>query len=126
MSDITAALAALYLHTQPDDQSLTSTSSPASFTLTSPTQHCEPKAFASRPVRLFPDTKDACSHVSHAASKAEWSTVIGDIFQAVIKLLPAHTAQYAMLVCQHWHNSVTCGLLQLRPRILDLHNIAVR
>ena len=126
MSDVTAALAALYLHPQSDVQDLTSTSGPASFTLTSPTQHCQPKAFASRPVCLFPETEDACSHVSHAASKAEWSTVIGDIFQAVIKHLPAHTAQYAMLVCQHWHNSITHGLLQLRPRILDLHNIAVR
>ena len=69
------------------------------------------------------------SHVSPVAilgSSADWSALIGDVLQAIVKHLPAHAAQHAMLVCRQWNASVTHGLLQLRPRILNLHSISIR
>lgn len=64
--------------------------------------------------------------VSEADKQAAWSVIVGDLFQAVIEHLPAHTAQHAMLVCRQWHDSVTNGLVCLRPRALRLDCISSR
>lgn len=87
------------------------------------------------------DTLPASCHLSlfprlHRASvkqletaqhpEASWSAIVGDLFQAVVERLPAHTAQHAMLVCRQWHDCVTNGLVCLRPRALRLNCISSR
>lgn len=132
MSEVTAAFAALHLHANDSPRingvrQHTSAFLPTAYAVSSPAQHgVNKQPLHARRLCLFPDSHTLCSDGSHAAKKADWSAVIGDVFQAVVKLLPAHSAQHAMLVCQQWHNSVTHGLLELRPRILNLQNIAVR
>ena len=86
------------------------------------------------PVRLFPEgpsvtdaiTGNKAEIVSDANKEAAWNSIIGDLFQAVVEHLPAHTAQHAMLVCRQWHDSVTDGLVYLRPRALRLDCIHSR
>ena len=132
MSEVTAALAALQLNAaRATHHNMSHSSTARPFALTSPTTSGQQKAFSSRALCLFLDPQTAVSqaahsHFSHAVRTSDWSALIGDVFQAVIGFLPAHTAQHAMLVCHQWHNSVTHGLLQLRPRILNMHSIVDR
>lgn len=87
---------------------------------------------AARRVSLFSDLHAASAKqletAQHpgAGQEAWWSAVVGDVFQAVVERLPAHTAQHAMLVCRQWHDSVTNGLVCLRPRALRLNCISSR
>ena len=83
---------------------------------------------ASRPVSLFPCLHGASAKQLEAAQhpEASWSAIVGDLFQAVVERLPAHTAQHAMLVCRQWHDFVTNGLVCLRPRALHLKCISSR
>lgn len=83
---------------------------------------------ASRHVSLFPHLHRASAkHLETAQQpEASWSAIVGDLFQAVVERLPAHTAQHAMLVCRQWHDCVTNGLMCLRPRALRLNCISSR
>ena len=83
---------------------------------------------AARHVSLFPDLNRASAQQLETAQQPEasWSAIVGDLFQAVVERLPAHTAQHAMLVCRQWHDSVTNGLVCLRPRALRLNCISSR
>lgn len=122
MAEVAQALAALHLPKHPaDDCSLPS---PKHLRL-------QTTALSFRATQLFPDTIADCQSslvlqpcipdaVSEADKQAAWGAIVGDLFQAVIEHLPAHTAQHAMLVCRHWHDSVTDGLEYLRPRALRL------
>ena len=128
MVDVAESLAALHLPQQPADD----------WFLSSPRQqHLQHGCTSSSAVSLFQDSSTANQsassqqgHQSEATSKAEkqaaWSAIVGDLFQAVIEHLPAHTAQHAMLVCRQWHDSVTNGLVCLRPRALRLDCINSR
>lgn len=129
MEKVTAAFAALQLQaadpSEPKEQLQdAAVSSYATFSPVVSRKQLQP--CQARTVCLFSDAHNSHSHVSDEGRVADWSAVTADVFQAVVHSLPAHCAQHAMLVCQHWHNSVTHGLLELRPRILNLHNIAVR
>lgn len=84
-----------------------------------------------RRVSLFSDLHTVSKQLEaaqnpNAPQAASWSAVLGDVFQAVVERLPAHTAQHAMLVCRQWHDSVTNGLVHLRPRALRLNCIRSR
>ena len=83
---------------------------------------------ASRHISLFPDLHRASAKQLETAQccEAAWSAIVGDLFQAVVARLPAHTAQHAMLVCRQWHDCVTNGLVCLRPRALRLNCISFR
>lgn len=82
---------------------------------------------AARHVSLYPDLSRAAKQPEPAQQpEASWSAIVGDLFQAVVERLPAHTAQHAMLVCRQWHDSVTNGLVCLRPRALRLDCISSR
>ena len=83
---------------------------------------------ASCHVSLFPDLHRASAKQPETADQPEasWSAIVGDLFQAVVERLPAHTAQHAMLVCRQWHDCVTNGLVCLRPRALRLNCISSR
>jgi len=128
MVDVAESLAALHLPQQPPDD----------WFLSSPRQrHLQHSGTSSSAVSLFQDSSTANKfasakqgHQSEATSEAEkqaaWSAIVGDLFQAVIEHLPAHTAQHAMLVCRQWHDSVTNGLVCLRPRALKLDCINSR
>jgi len=128
MVDVAESLAALHLPQQPADD----------WFLSSPRQrHLQHSGASSSAVSLFRDSSNANQfassqqgHHSEATSEAEkqaaWSAIVGDLFQAVIEHLPAHTAQHAMLVCRQWHDSVTNGLVCLRPRTLRLDCINSR
>ncbi len=123
MVDVAELLAALHLPQQPADD----------WFLSSPRQPHLQHSTSSSASSLFQDSSTASSkqgHQSEATSEAEkqaaWSAIVGDLFQAVIEHLPAHTAQHAMLVCRQWHDSVTNGLVCLRPRTLRLDCINSR
>ena len=128
MVDVAESLAALHLPQQPADD----------WFLSSPRQrYLQHSGTSSSAKSLFQDSSTASQiassnqgHQSRATSEAEkqaaWSAIVGDLFQAVIEHLPAHTAQHAMLVCRQWHDSVTNGLVCLRPRALRLDCINSR
>ncbi len=123
MVDVVESLAALHLPQNPADDWFSS----------SPRQRHLQHSTSSSAISLFQDSSTASSkqgHQSEATSEAEkqaaWSAIVGDLFQAVIEHLPAHTAQHAMLVCRQWHDSVTNGLICLRPRALRLDCINSR
>lgn len=128
MVDVAASLAALHLPQQPADDWL----------LSSPRRrHLQHSGTSSSAISLFQDSSIANQstiskqgHQSKATSETEkqaaWSAIVGDLFQAVIEHLPAHTAQHAMLVCRQWHDSVINGLVRLRPRALRLDCINSR
>ncbi len=127
MVDVAESLAALHLPQQTADD----------WCLSSPRQRHLQRGGSSSAVSLFQDSSTANQfassqqgHQSEATTEAEkqaaWSAIVGDLFQAVIEHLPAHTAQHAMLVCRQWHDSVTNGLVCLRPRALRLDCISSR
>lgn len=122
---VTQALADLTLSTSTADDSFLN--SPRGSRL-GPPQTTLP---AARHVSLFSDLHTASAkqlETQHpgADQEAWWSAVVRDVFQAVVERLPAHTAQHAMLVCRQWHDSVTNGLVCLRPRALRLNCISSR
>ena len=128
MADVAQALAALHLPREVAND----------YFLSSPRQQdLHNRRTTSRAISLFSDGLDeqhatpavhVCKSeaVSEADKQAAWSAIVGDLFQAVIEHLPAHTAQHAMLVCRQWRDSVTNGLVCLRPRALRLDCINSR
>ena len=126
MTDVAQALADLHLTSSTINDCFWT--SPQGSRLRHP--HSTPPAV--RHVSLFPELHRASARQLETArhpeahQAASWSAIVGDIFQAVVENLPAHTAQHAMLVCRQWHDSVTNGLVCLRPRALRLDCISSR
>lgn len=126
MTDVVQAFAALHLPKEASDDCFLS--SPRHYRL----QH---SSSSLRATSLFPHSDQpaaagkyllASEGTTQADRQAAWSAIVGDLFQAVTEHLPAHTAQHAMLVCRQWHDSVTNGLVCLRPRALRLDCINSR
>ena len=121
MKDVAQALAELHLSSSGTRDCFVSPRSTAP-------RHQSGTLPASHHISLFPDLHRASAKQLQTATyyEASWSAIVGDLFQAVVERLPAHTAQHAMLVCRQWHDCVTNGLVCLRPRALRLNCISSR
>ena len=120
MTDIAQDLQDLHLSSSKGD----------AFHLNSPPgSSCRPRfstPVVSRQLSLFSKPEPNTDPPPEAGKTAAWNAIVGDLFQSVVENLPAHTAQHAMLVCRQWHDSVTNGLICLRPRALRLNCITSR